>query len=132
MSVNTSSKSKKKVVPVAIVSVHSTFNNTIVSITDLHGGVISASSGGAVGFKNSRKSTAYAGQMAAEKALEEAIVRFGIKTLSIRLKGPGASHESVVRSVGVIAQRHQVAVTTIRNVSAVPHNGCRPSKRRRV
>ncbi len=127
-----SNKSRKKVVPVAIVTVYSTFNNTIVSVTDSYGGVLTSSSGGSVGFKNSRKSTAYAGQVAVEKALEDALLKFGIKTLSIRLKGPGSSHESVVRAVGVVAQRHQVSVTSIKNVSAVPHNGTRPPKRRRV
>jgi small subunit ribosomal protein S11 len=132
MSVNVSNKSKKKVVPVAVVAVTATFNNTIVSITDQHGAVLVASSAGAMGFKGSRKSTPYAGQVAAEKALDDAIARFGIKTLSVRLRGPGSSRESVVRSIGLVAQRHQVAVTMVRDVTPVPHNGCRPPKRRRV
>lgn len=131
MAINTSNKTKKRVVPVAIVSINATFNNTIVSITDQQGDVISWASAGNVGFKGSRKSTPYAGQMAAEKALEEAM-KYGVKTISVRIKGPGAARESAVRAVSASVNRHQLAVISIRDVTPVAHNGCRQPKRRRV
>lgn len=131
MAINTSNKTKKRVVPVAIISINATFNNTIVSVTDQQGDVISWASAGNVGFKGSRKSTPYAGQMAAEKALEEAM-KHGIKTVSVRIKGPGAARESAVRAVSASVNRHQLAVTSIKDVTPVPHNGCRKPKRRRV
>lgn len=131
MAINTSNKTKKRVVPVAVININATFNNTIVSITDQQGDVISWASAGNVGFKGSRKSTPYAGQMAAEKALEDAM-KYGVKTISVRIKGPGAARESAVRAVSAIVSRHQLAVISIRDVTPVPHNGCRKPKRRRV
>ena len=129
---NTTSKSKKRIVPIGIVSINATFNNTIVSVTDQQGDVIAWASAGNVGFKGSRKSTPHAGQVAAEKALEAAISGFGLKTISIRIKGPGAAREPAMRALSGVAQRHQLAVTLIRDVTPVPHNGCRKPKRRRV
>jgi small subunit ribosomal protein S11 len=127
----TSNKAKKRIVPVAIININATFNNTIVSITDQQGDVISWASAGNVGFKGSRKSTPYAGQMAAEKALEEAM-KYGVKTISVRIKGPGAARESAVRAVSASVGRHQLAVISIKDVTPIPHNGCRKPKRRRV
>lgn len=131
-SVNTVNKSKKRIVPIAIVSINATFNNTIISVTDQQGDVITWASAGNVGFKGSRKSTPYAGQVAAEKALEEAIAKFGIKTISIRVKGPGAAREPAMRALSASVTRHQLAVISIKDVTPVPHNGCRKPKRRRV
>ncbi|MCE2992222.1 MAG: ribosomal protein [Candidatus Midichloriaceae bacterium] len=128
---SSNNKIKKRVVPVAIVSINASFNNTIVSVTDQQGDVISWASAGNVGFKGSRKSTPYAGQMAAEKAFEEAI-KYGVKTVSIRIKGPGAARESAVRAVSALVNKHQLAVISIKDVTPVPHNGCRRPKRRRV
>lgn len=132
MSVTVSKRSKKKVVPVAVVHIYSTFNNTIVTVTDPAGDKLVGASAGSSGFKGSRKSTPYAGQVPAEKAVEDAIIAYGIKTLSIKIKGPGAARESAVRAVGAVAVRHKVAITAITDVTGVPHNGCRPPKRRRV
>ena len=132
MAISTSNKTKKRVVPVAIVNINARFNNTIVSITDLQGDVISWASSGNVGFKGSRKSTPYAGQMAAEKALEQAMTKYGVKTISVRIKGPGAARESAVRAVSASVNRHQLAVISIKDVTPIPHNGCRKPKRRRV
>lgn len=126
------SKSKKKLVTVGVVNILATFNNTIVTITDAHGDKLTESSAGANGFKGSRKSTPFAGQMAAEKALAEAINKYGIKTISVKVKGPGAARESAVRAVHKLVGEHQLAVTSIKDVTPVPHNGCRPPKRRRV
>ena len=122
-----SSKKEKKSVSHGIMYIYSTFNNTIVSITDKDGNVLSWSSGGIVGFKGSRKSTPFAAQLAAEKALQDA-QNFGIKTLDIRVKGPGSGRESAIRSVGGTSFR----VKTIKDITPIPHNGCRPRKKRRV
>lgn len=121
------SKKEKKSVSHGIMYIYSTFNNTIVSITDNDGNVLSWSSGGIVGFKGSRKSTPFAAQLAAEKALQDA-QNFGIKTLDIRVKGPGAGRESAIRTVGGTAFK----VKTIKDITPIPHNGCRPRKKRRV
>ncbi len=131
MTKDISSKSKKRVIPVVTVHINATFNNTIVSVADQQGDVISWASAGNVGFKGSRKSTPYAGQLAAEKALEEAM-KYGIKTINVFIKGPGSSRESAVRAVGSIVNRYQLAVISIRDVTPIPHNGCRKPKRRRV
>lgn len=120
-------KREKKSVSHGIMYIYSTFNNTIISITDQEGNVLSWSSGGIVGFKGSRKSTPFAAQMAAEKALQDA-QNFGIKTLDIRVKGPGAGRESAIRTVGGTGLK----VKTIKDVTPIPHNGCRPRKKRRV
>jgi small subunit ribosomal protein S11 len=128
MAAATANKKRKKVVPVGIVHVNATFNNTIVTITDMQGDTISWSSPGKKGFKGSRQGTPYAGQVAAEEALEKA-KEFGIKTLSVRVKGPGNGREAAVRA---IATAKDLTVTSIKDVTPVPHNGCRPPKKRRV
>jgi len=117
----------KKVVEKGIAHIHSTFNNTIVTITDLQGNVVAWSSAGALGFKGSRKSTPYAAQMAAEAAAKTAL-ESSMKTLEVSVKGPGAGREAAIRSL----QAAGLDITAIRDVTPVPHNGCRPPKRRRV
>lgn len=117
----------KKVVEKGIAHIHSTFNNTIVTITDMQGNVVSWSSAGALGFKGSRKSTPYAAQMAAEAAAKTAL-EASMKTLEVSVKGPGAGREAAIRSL----QAAGLDITAIRDVTPVPHNGCRPPKRRRV
>jgi small subunit ribosomal protein S11 len=120
-------KKEKKIVPHGIMSINSTFNNTIITISDQNGNVLTWCAGGVAGFKGSRKSTPFAAQLAAEKALKEA-ENFGIKTLDIRVKGPGAGRESAIRSVGSSKFR----VKSIKDITPIPHNGCRPKKKRRV
>ena len=110
-----------------VVHVYSTFNNTAVTVTDPAGNVIGWSSAGKVGFKGSRKSTAYAAQMAAQDACRQAMGH-GLREVEVRVKGPGAGRESAVRACQAIG----LEVTTIRDVTPVPHNGCRPPKQRRV
>lgn len=120
-------KKDKKVVAVCMVKINATFNNTIVAITDLQGNVLFWSSSGAHGFKGSKKSTPFAGQTTAEHVVK--IARdHGVKTVSIEVKGPGSGRESALRAV----QTAGFQVTTIKDVTPVPHNGCRPKKRRRV
>jgi small subunit ribosomal protein S11 len=119
-------KGSKNVI-VGIAHIFSTFNNTSVTITDLNGNVIGWSSAGKVGFKGSRKSTAYAAQMAAQDASRQAMGH-GLKEVEVRVKGPGAGRESAVRALQAIG----LEVTVIRDVTPVPHNGCRPPKQRRV
>ncbi len=123
--------SKKKVVPVATVNIHATFNNTIVSIADQQGDVLVWASGGTCGFKCSRKSTPYAGQKAAESALQKAL-DYGVKTLYVVINGPGAGRESAVRAVNSVAMQHSLSIISIKDVTPVPHNGTRPPKKRRV
>lgn len=110
-----------------VVHVKATFNNTIVSVTDLTGNVISWGSAGGAGFKGSRKSTAYAGTVVAQEAVRKAMSH-GLKEAEVLIQGPGAGRESAVRAV----QSCGVTVSTIKDVTPVPHNGCRPKKRRRV
>jgi small subunit ribosomal protein S11 len=117
----------KKNVGTGIAHVQSTFNNTIVSITDLAGNVIAWSSAGSRGFKGSRKSTPFAAQLAAEDAARKA-QEHGMSTVAIFVKGPGAGRESALRAFQTAGMR----VTLIRDVTPIPHNGCRPPKRRRV
>ena len=119
-------KGSKNVI-VGIAHVFSTFNNTSVTITDFNGNTIGWSSAGKVGFKGSRKSTAYAAQMAAQDACRQAMGH-GLKEVEVRVKGPGAGRESAVRAMQAIG----LEVTVIRDVTPVPHNGCRPPKQRRV
>lgn len=107
--------------------VQASFNNTIVSITDPRGNLLGWSSSGKVGFKGSRKSTAYAAQLVAQDACRQAMGH-GLKEVEVRVKGPGAGRESAVRAMQAIG----LEVTTIRDVTPVPHNGCRPPKQRRV
>jgi len=117
----------KKTIETGVAHIHSTFNNTIVSISDLQGNVIGWSSAGALGFKGSRKSTPFAAQMAAETAAKSA-VETSMKNLEVSVKGPGAGREAAIRSL----QAAGLEITAIRDETPVPHNGCRPPKRRRV
>ena len=117
----------KKNIAKGVAHVHSTFNNTIVTVTDEHGNVITWSSAGALGFKGSRKSTPYAAQMAAETAAKAALVH-GLKSVDVFVKGPGSGREAAIRAL----QACGIDVVSIKDVTPVPHNGCRPPKRRRV
>jgi small subunit ribosomal protein S11 len=123
----TGKKKEKKNITEGVAHIQSTFNNTIVTITDLAGNVISWSSAGLQGFKGSRKSTPFAAQMAAEDAVRKAKEQ-GMRRVQVYIKGPGAGRESALRSL----QLAGLVVTMIRDVTPVPHNGCRPPKRRRV
>lgn len=116
----------KKNIATGVAHIHSTFNNTIVTITDPHGNAISWSSAGALGFKGSRKSTPFAAQQAAEAAAKAAIDH-GMKTVEVNVKGPGPGRESAVRSL----QTAGLNITVINDVTPIPHNGCRPPKRPR-
>lgn len=122
-----SSKKEKKHINVGSAHIQATFNNTIVSITDQNGNVIAWSSSGGLGFKGSRKGTPYAAQMAAEAAAKKAM-DFGMKQLDVFVKGPGAGRESAIRAL----QAAGLDINLIKDVTPVPHNGCRPPKRRRV
>ncbi|VEF49906.1 30S ribosomal protein S11 [Bacillus freudenreichii] len=124
---NTRKRRVKKNIESGIAHIRSTFNNTIVTITDTQGNAVSWSSAGALGFKGSRKSTPFAAQMAAETAAKVAMEN-GMRTLEVTVKGPGAGREAAIRSL----QAAGLEVTAIRGVTPVPHNGCRPPKRRRV
>ena len=117
----------KKNVPVGEAHIKSTFNNTHVTITDPSGAVISWASGGTVGFKGSRKSTPYAAGMAAEAAGRQAM-EHGLKTVEVYVKGPGSGRESAIRAL----QAAGLEITMIKDITPIPHNGCRPPKRRRV
>jgi len=123
----TTTKKNKKNIPVGIVKVNATFNNTIVSVTDQLGNVIAWSSAGAKGFKGSRKATPYAAQITAEDAGRKA-QDHGVKIVSMEVKGPGTGRESALRAF----QSLGMVVTTIKDVTGIPHNGCRAPKRRRV
>ncbi len=116
-----------KNVHTGIAHVQASFNNTIVTITDQRGSVIGWSSAGKCGFKGSRKSTAYAAQMVAQDACRQAMGH-GLKEVEVRVKGPGAGRESAVRAIQAVG----LEITIIRDVTPVPHNGCRPPKQRRV
>ena len=120
-------KKEKKNVVVGVAHVAATFNNTIITITDTSGNAISWSSSGMMGFKGSRKSTPYAAQMAAEDAGKKAMDH-GMRTLEVEVSGPGSGRESALRALQAIG----LTVTSIRDVTPIPHNGCRPPKRRRV
>jgi small subunit ribosomal protein S11 len=117
----------KKHIESGIAHIRSTFNNTIVTITDTQGNAVSWASAGGLGFKGSRKSTPYAAQNAAEAA-GKAAMEHGMKSVEVSVKGPGAGREAAIRSL----QAAGLEVTAIRDVTPVPHNGCRPPKRRRV
>lgn len=120
-------KSKKKKVILAIVHINATFNNTIVTVTDTDGNAITWASAGSVGFKGARKGTPFAAQAATEKAVREAI-ELGILKVEILIRGEGSGRETAVRALQVLG----VEVLSIKDVTSVPHNGCRPSKSRRV
>lgn len=122
---------KKKVqrsVPHAIVCVHATFNNTVVTITDPNGSVLTWSSAGERDFKGARKGTPFAAQLASERAAQQAVERYGVRTVEVMVKGPGAGRESALRAL----QGTGLRVTYIRDVTPLAHNGCRSPKRRRV
>ena len=121
-------KKKKKIVdPNAIAHIKSTFNNTHVTIADKYGNVLAWQKAGSSGFKGSRKSTAYAATLTAQKVAEIAL-SMGVVSISIEVKGPGAGRESAIRALGVSG----LQITSIKDVTPLPHNGCRPPKRRRV
>jgi small subunit ribosomal protein S11 len=120
-------KRVKKNVATGIVHIASTFNNTMITITDVTGNVLAWSSAGARGFKGSRKSTPFAAQVAAGDAAAKAM-EHGLKTVSVLVKGPGAGRESALRALSAAGLK----ITLIRDVTPIPHNGCRPPKRRRV
>ena len=120
-------RKERKNITNGIAHVNSTFNNTIITITDAQGNAIAWSTAGVMGFKGSRKSTPYAAQMAAEDAGKKA-QEHGMKTLEVEVKGPGSGRESALRALQAIG----FTITTIRDVTPIPHNGCRPPKRRRV
>ncbi|MBW2617864.1 MAG: 30S ribosomal protein S11 [Deltaproteobacteria bacterium] len=118
---------EKKNIPTGIAHIQATFNNTIITITDPMGNTVAWASAGAMGFKGSRKSTPFAAQLAAEEAVKKAM-EHGVRTVEIRVKGPGAGRESALRSI----QTAGLTVSVIKDVTPIPHNGCRPPKRRRV
>src|SRR5947208_12257684 len=120
-------RKERKNIIAGVAHVNASFNNTIVTITDAQGNTIAWSSSGSQGFKGSRKSTPYAAQMAAEDAGKKAM-EHGMRTLEIEVKGPGSGRESALRALQTVG----FAVTSIRDVTPIPHNGCRPPKRRRV
>lgn len=120
-------KKAKRSVPEGVAHIHSTFNNTIVTITDPTGNVVSWASAGNVGFKGSRKGTPFAAQLAAEAAAKRAIDA-GMRSVQVFVKGPGAGRESALRSL----QAAGFTISLIKDVTPIPHNGCRPPKRRRV
>ena len=128
--VSKNSKSKKKVkknIPFGVAHINSTFNNTIITITDTTGNTVSWSSSGNKGFKGSRKSTPFAAQLAAEEAGKKAM-EHGMKSIEVIIKGPGNGRESAIRALGSTG----LNITVIKDVTPIPHNGCRPSKKRRV
>lgn len=120
-------KKESRVEPVGVAHVQATFNNTIVTITDKSGNTISWASAGKVGFKGSRKSTPFAAQTAAENSAKDAIA-LGLRKVEVLVKGPGVGREAAVRSL----QAAGLEITAIKDVTPIPHNGCRPPKRRRV
>lgn len=124
---NVKNKKKVKNIPVGIAHIHSNFNNTIIAITDLDGKVLTWKSGGTAGFKGTKKSTPFAAQIAAERAAQIAMDN-GMKKLEVKLKGPGSGREASIRSL----QAAGLEVTKITDATPVPHNGCRPPKKRRV
>ena len=123
----TTARRNRKNIDKGAAHIHSSFNNTIVSITDVNGNVISWASAGELGFKGSRKSTPFASQMAAETAAKAAM-EHGLKTVEVFVKGPGSGREAAIRAL----QTAGLEISAIKDVTPIPHNGCRPPKRRRV
>lgn len=117
----------RKVVEKGQVHIDASFNNTIVTVTDMNGNALSWASAGELGFKGSRKSTPFAAQAASEAALKNAL-EYGLKTVEVYVKGPGQGRESAIRALETVGMQ----VTLIRDVTPIPHNGCRPPKRRRI
>jgi small subunit ribosomal protein S11 len=120
-------KKRTKVESEGIATIKATFNNTIISLTDNYGNVISWASAGTAGFKGSRKNTPYASQQAATKAAKEAM-DLGLQRVEVRVKGPGAGREAAIRALNLAG----LQVSSIKDITPIPHNGCRPPKRRRV
>jgi len=120
-------KKAKKIVVDGIAHVHASFNNTIITITDRQGNALSWATSGGAGFRGSRKSTPFAAQVAAETA-GKAALEYGLKNLEVRVKGPGPGRESSVRALNTVGYK----ITNITDVTPIPHNGCRPPKKRRV
>ena len=128
MKQNRIKKKDKKNVPVGKAFIRATYNNTIISLTDMQGNVISWASSGGEGFKGSRKSTPFAAQMAAKSAVQKAMDTAGLKTVEVLVKGPGIGREAAIRSIF----QSGLTISKIKDMTPVPHNGCRPKKRRRV
>jgi small subunit ribosomal protein S11 len=127
MAKSVSKKKKDLKVPMGVVHIQATFNNAIITITDLQGNVVSWASAGTLGFKGSRKGTPFAAQQAAVNCGQEA-VKHGMKRVHVRVKGPGAGRESAIRALQSVG----LEIKSIKDVTPIPHNGCRPPKRRRV
>ena len=123
-----SKKKKKRKVPWAIAHIHATFNNTIVTFTDLEGNTLCWASGGTVGFKGTRKGTPYAASKAAEQAAKRAKEEFGVEKVAVFVKGPGPGRETAIRAI----QNAGIKIVLLRDVTPVPHNGVRAPSRRRV
>ncbi|MEK9658119.1 MAG: 30S ribosomal protein S11 [bacterium] len=121
-------KKQKKHIVKGNVYINSTFNNSIISITDEHGNVISSASAGEVGFKGTKKGTPYASQLASQSAAEKAVREFGLKSVNVIVKGPGAGRETAIRALQSVG----LEIEDIIDKTPVPHNGCRPKKKRRV
>jgi len=124
----TRQRREKKVVPQGRVYIRSTFNNTIVTVTDPNGNTLAWASGGTVGFKGSRKSTPYAAQLAATQAAQRAMQDFQMREVDVFVKGPGPGREAAIRSLQTVG----INVRSISDITPIPHNGCRPPKKRRV
>lgn len=124
---NKTKKKERKIIPAGKVFIQSSFNNTIVTITDPTGNVLGWGSSGTVGFKGSRKGTPYAAQMAAQDAVKKSS-SYGVKQLDVFVKGPGSGREAAIRAL----QAAGMIINSIKDVTPIPHNGCRPPKRRRV
>lgn len=120
-------RKEKKIVPYGLAHIHASFNNTVVTITDPAGNVIAWASAGSVGFKGTRKGTPYAAQMAAETAAKKALDH-GVRQVDVLVKGPGVGRETAIRSLQVAG----LEINSIKDVTPIPHNGCRPPKRRRM
>lgn len=127
MATVTKKRKEKKVVPIGIAVINATFNNTLIVITDVNGNTLCWSSAGAQGFKGSRKSTPYAAQVAADVVSKKAL-EFGMKSITVKVKGAGSGRESAVRALAATGLK----VSSIIDVTPIPHNGCRPKKKRRV
>ena len=121
-------KKEKKIIPVGRAYVQATYNNTIITLTDMQGNVIAWASSGGEGFKGSRKSTPFAAQMAAKTAAQNAIDNAGLQNIEVFVKGPGIGREAAVRSL----YQAGLKISKIKDITPIPHNGCRPKKRRRV
>ncbi len=121
-------KKEKKNVPIGIAYIQATYNNTIITLTDIQGNVVSWASSGGEGFKGSRKSTPFAAQMAAKVAAQKAMDSAGMRSVEVLVKGPGIGREAAIRSLAQTG----LNIVKIKDVTPIPHNGCRPPKRRRV